>query len=57
MRKLLSLAVALSICSFGFVGCKEKEGVKKTEKVTTEGGTKETTTETKVEKSGDNPPK
>jgi hypothetical protein len=55
MRKLLSLAVALSICSFGFVGCKPKDEVKKTttEKVTTPTGSEEKTTETTDTKKGD----
>ena len=53
MRKLMSLAVALSVCTFGFVGCKPTAETKKTttEKVTTPGGeTEKTKTETETKK-------
>ncbi|HEX4129356.1 MAG TPA: hypothetical protein VHZ24_04885 [Pirellulales bacterium] len=55
MRAFFALAVALSVISVGFTGCKKEEsGVKKTETVTTPGGKTEKTDETKVETSGDN---
>ncbi len=56
MSRVLTLAVALGAMTLGFSGC-SKEASTTTEKtVSTPDGTTKTTTETKVETSGENPP-
>lgn len=57
MKRILVLTLALSIGSVGLVGCAQQEAGTKTEKTTTTpGGETKVTTETKVEKEGENPP-
>jgi hypothetical protein len=59
MRKLISLtmmgvlAMGLGV---GISGCSEEAGTKTTQTTTDPGGTTKVTTQTKVEKSGDNAP-
>ncbi|HEX3871909.1 MAG TPA: hypothetical protein VHV77_15800 [Pirellulales bacterium] len=51
MRTLLALAVSLSLCSFGMVGCKPKDTneTKKTEMTKTPNATTTTSTTEKTE--------
>jgi hypothetical protein len=57
MRTLLALAVSLSLCSIGMVGCNKTEsGAKETKTMTTDGGSKTTTTSVETSTKGDNPP-
>jgi len=48
--------VPILTLSLGVVGCAEKEGVKEETKITAPGGSEKITKETKVERSGENPP-
>jgi hypothetical protein len=58
MRTLLALAVSLSLCSVGMVGCNKSEtGMKETKTTTTDGGSKTTTTSVDTTTKGENPPK
>jgi hypothetical protein len=57
MKKPIGVALAASLLALGGItGCGEESKVKETTEVTTPGGSSEVTRETKVEKSGENPP-
>ncbi len=54
-RTIVSTLVLASAC-FGFVGCSDTTGTKEETKISTPSGTTTETRETKVQKSGQNPP-
>lgn len=56
MSRMLTLAVALGAMTLGFTGCSEKASTTTEKTVSTPDGETKMTTETTVEKSGDNPP-
>jgi len=57
MKRFLSTSLLVGICSaFGMMGCADESKVKETSTVSTPGGTTETTSETKIKQTGDNPP-
>jgi hypothetical protein len=57
MKRALASALILgAVSGFGLVGCGEETKVQEKETVSTPGGKTETTTETKVKSTGDNPP-
>jgi hypothetical protein len=55
MKRIISLSLAVAFV-IAVSGCGDTAKVKETKTVTTPGGTTSTTTETKVESSGSNPP-
>lgn len=55
-RKMMLAIAGLSLSSILLVGCDRSVTAKKTETVTSPGGTTTTTVEKTVESSGDNPP-
>jgi hypothetical protein len=56
MCRNLTCLVLTGALSLGAAGCSDTTSVETKEKVTTPGGTTETTTEKKIEKSGETPP-
>jgi hypothetical protein len=59
MRKVVSTTLAGALLigfGVGMVGCSDETGTKEEVKVTTPGGTTTRTDETKIKRSGDNPP-
>jgi len=57
MKRFLTAPLILGVFSlFGFVGCGEESKVTDKTEVSTPGGTATTSTETKVETTGSNPP-
>jgi ABC-type glycerol-3-phosphate transport system substrate-binding protein len=56
MKRILSLAVVLGAMTLGFAGCSEKASTTTEKTVSTPQGETTKTTETTVEKSGENPP-
>ena len=56
MSRMLTLAVALGAMTLGFTGCSEKASSTTEKTVSTPQGETTTSTETTVEKSGENPP-
>lgn len=57
MKRILALTLALGLVApIGLVGCGEEAGTKVETTTQDAGGTTQTTTETKVETTGENPP-
>lgn len=57
MKRMLASALVFSVAAcFGLVGCSDETKVKESETVSTPGGKTTTTSETKVQSSGENPP-
>lgn len=55
MKRIIALSLAVAF-ALAISGCGDTAKVKEVKTVTTPGGTTSTTTETKVESSGSNPP-
>ena len=55
MKRTIALGLGLAV-ALGMVGCNDTTKVKKSQTVTTPGGSTTTSTETKVESSGSTPP-
>jgi hypothetical protein len=59
MKRTLSSALIFGLLVFpavGLVGCGDESKSRRTETITTPGGTTTTTSETKIKSTGDNPP-